>query len=72
MQFCELMYWSGLVSLVASCCCFGLIGFRNSVWYGPHRSVSAKLKPVDIKIAKIGATLFIIAVLFFIIGAMAK
>jgi len=34
--------------------------------------VSAKLKPVDIKIAKIGATLFIIAVLFFIIGAMAK
>lgn len=72
MEFYEILNWGGLISLVASCCCVGLIGIRNSVWYGPRHSPFAKLKPVDLKIAKVGALFLVIGLMLFLIGWLSK
>jgi hypothetical protein len=66
------MYWGGVGCLVASFSCFGLIVLRNSVWYGPRRSIFTKLKPIDARIAKVGAVLLLAGVLFFVIGKVAR
>jgi len=70
LQLHELMYWIGLAAWVTSGLCIGSIGFRNSAWWGPRRSASEKLGPVDMKIAKIAGIFFILGIFFFIIGKL--
>jgi len=64
----EIFFWSGLILLIACCCCFGLVGIRNSVFGGPYRSLTAELRPFDIKLSKLAGVLFIISILLFVIG----
>ena len=72
MEIHELMWWGGLAFLVASCGCLGLIGFRNSAWFGSRRSMLAKLRPFEIKVAKAAGLFFLGAVLCFILGAVIR
>jgi len=68
MHLYEILFWLGLILLIACCCCFALVGIRNSVFGGPYRSLTAELRPFDIKLSKLGGVLFFISILFFIIG----
>ena len=70
MKFYENFYWVGLAFWIVACCCLALIAIRNSVFWGPSRSITQKLRPLDIKLSKIGGILFIIGILSFIIGAL--
>jgi len=49
----EYFFWIGLGFWIASGCCLGLIGIRNSVWFGPSRSILKELNPFDKKLASV-------------------
>jgi hypothetical protein len=66
------IFWSGLILWIGSCLGIGVIGIRNSVWGRPFKPILSNLKPVDIKIAKACAVLFIIGLLLFILGFLVK
>lgn len=68
MHLYEIFFWLGLIFLIACCSCFALVGLRNSVFGGSYRSLTAKLKPFDIKLSKLGSVLFVLSVLLFLIG----
>ena len=72
MELYEMIFWSGLILVVAAGFGISAIGLRNSTWFGTYRSPLSKLKPVDIKIAKVSAGLFSIGVLLFVIGFWLK
>ena len=72
MKLYEMIFWSGLILVVAACLGISAIGLRNSTWFGTYRSPLSKLKPVDIKIVKASAALFSIGVLLFVIGFWLK
>lgn len=70
MQLSDFINWAGLISIIAVGCCLSIIAIRNSVYGGPHRPVNAALKPFDIKLVKIAGLFFIIAIFFFVVGAL--
>jgi len=67
LQFFKLMYWASLIAWIAAALCGGIIGLRNSVWYGSSCSLFAKLQPIDIKMTKVAGILFVVGMFFFII-----
>ena len=68
MKSYEIMFWAGLISSVSACIGLSAIGLKNSTWFGTHRSLLFDLKPVDIKIAKCSAVLFLVGLFFFGLG----
>lgn len=72
MKSYEIMFWVGLISWVAAGIGLSAIGLRNTTWFGTHRSILSNLKPVDIKISKGSALLFVIGFLFFVLGFWLK
>lgn len=68
----EIMFWAGLILLVAACIGLSAIGLRNTSFFGTHRSILSDLRPIDIKIAKISGVLFLFSMLFFGLGFWLK
>ena len=63
-----MFFWSGLIFLIVCCCCIAIIGIKNSVFGGAYRSAMDELRPFDIKLLKLAGILFLVSILFFIIG----
>ncbi len=70
MKYHELLRWAFLLTWVACACCLAAIGFRNSAWWGPRRSVFKELRPLGIRLGKIAGLLFVAGVVFFLMGAL--
>ena len=70
MKFPEFFYGTSVVLWVVSGFFLGLIAIRNSVWFGPSRSVLEELRPFDKKLAKIGGIFFVIGTFLFVIGTL--
>ncbi len=68
MQLYEIVFGLGLSLCIFACAGLSIIGLRNSVWFGKHKSSLSKLEPIDIKIVKISAFIFLVGVFFFFIG----
>ena len=72
MQSLEILNWAGLVCVLSCGLSLSIIGFRNSVLFrSPKpRLLKSPLEPLDIKLAKISGLLFLLGVVFFILGAL--
>ena len=68
----EVIFWTGLILWVGACLGISAIGIRNSTWFNTYSSPLSNLKPVDIKLAKSSAVLFLIGLLFFVLGFWLK
>ena len=60
--------WLGLATLIASACCFGLIGFKRSTWWGRAKSIMEALDKDEKRIAKLGGLFFIASLVSFILA----
>ena len=70
MNFYNIFMSLGFISWLICCCCLALIGLRNSIVVGPYRPVTKELRPFDVKLAKIGGILFLLGILFFVVGSL--
>ena len=60
--------WFGLISLIAGCGCFGLIGFKRSAWWGPAKSVMDELDGTEKRFLKVGIIFLLSSLLFFLVA----
>ena len=60
--------WVGLIALIVGFSCFGLIGFKRSVWKGPTKSVLDDLDSTEKQLAKVGLLFLVGSSVFFVIA----
>jgi len=68
----EVFYWAGTGLWLISCCLISIIGIRNIHSFSPFVSIFNKLGPFDLKLAKYSGLLFVIGILFFIVGVIGE
>ena len=65
MSISEIINWAGLICFAIGCICLSMIGIRNSVWFGPNRSLLQEWRPLDKKLGKTSILIFCISGILF-------
>jgi len=60
--------WIGLIALIIGFGCFGLIGFKRSVLWGPTKSIMDELDLAEKRFVKIGFISLLASLLFFVVA----
>ncbi len=70
MEVYEILNWLGVAVWFLGAICLSIIGFKRSAWFGTQRSFFSSWDSNDIKSLKASGLLFLIGVIFFVLGAV--
>lgn len=70
MKVYEIFNWLGATAWLLSAICLSIIGLKLTAWFGSQRSLFSSWDSNDIKSLKASGLLFLIGVMFFVLGAV--